>query len=329
MVYWVVEAARSRSTSDGFAIEHGGWNNSYQVQIIPFIANAFSIFLFAQYYTVDPEVAGRGGEDRRGGWFADLSLGDLAARRARRSRPSAILTFLPQWNSYLWPLLVIQDEELRPVQVGMQLLLPTGTAEPPWGQIMAYTTMITIPVVVVFLSLPAGLRLLGRLRGGQGLSPATVAPTLPHPPGDLLVRRAHAAHLPLHARPQLDERPQRARLVRRRVPPVLPAQPARQRLGQHVLGARGQPRPRRWEELPVAIWSTATRGRLLRQRRGRPRQHHRPRQPGNPAMVAVYTSADLVTGRQVQSVAWSTDRGRTLDPLPREPGDRYRTHRLP
>ena len=50
------------------------------------------------------------------------------------------------------PLLVIQDEELRPVQVGMRYFFATGTAEgTPWGQIMAYTTMITIPVIVVFM----------------------------------------------------------------------------------------------------------------------------------------------------------------------------------
>ena len=65
---------------------------------------------------------------------------------------SAILTFLPQWNSYLWPLLVIQQEELRPVQVGLRYFFASGTAEgTPWGQIMAYTSLITIPVIIVFL----------------------------------------------------------------------------------------------------------------------------------------------------------------------------------
>ncbi|MFC8943600.1 carbohydrate ABC transporter permease, partial [Streptomyces griseoincarnatus] len=61
----------------------------------------------------------------------------------------AILTFLPAWNQYLWPLMVVQQEELRPVMVGMQYFFQLNTA---WGEVMAYTSLITLPVLVVFLS---------------------------------------------------------------------------------------------------------------------------------------------------------------------------------
>ena len=40
----------------------------------------------------------------------------------------AILTFLPAWNQYLWPLMVVQKEELRPVMVGMQYFFQDNTA---------------------------------------------------------------------------------------------------------------------------------------------------------------------------------------------------------
>jgi fructan beta-fructosidase len=39
----------------------------------------------------------------------------------------------------------------------------------------------------------------------------------------------------------------------------------------------------------------------------------------SPAMVAVYTSHDLITGHQGQSVAWSTDKGRTWTRHPKNP----------
>jgi multiple sugar transport system permease protein len=124
MVYLISKLPRIGFYPDGVALDWG-WNNSFEVLIIPFIANAFSIFLFTQYYSSIPK--------------------ELDAT-------SAILTFLPQWNSYLWPLLVIQQEDLRPVQVGLRYFFASGTAEgTPWGQIMAYTSLITIPVIIVFL----------------------------------------------------------------------------------------------------------------------------------------------------------------------------------
>ena len=49
--------------------------------------------------------------------------------------------------------------------------------------------------------------------------------------------------LPLQPSEELDERPQRARLPQGRLPPLLPVQPARQRVGQHVLGARDEQGP--------------------------------------------------------------------------------------
>lgn len=150
MVYLVSNLPRLAIYSDGFALEQG-WNNSYQVLIIPFIANAFSIFLFAQYYRSIPKELDEAARVDGAGWFR-IYRSVISPLAGPAFATSAILTFLPQWNSYLWPLLVIQREELRPVQVGLRYFFASGTAEgTPWGQIMAYTSLITIPVVVVFL----------------------------------------------------------------------------------------------------------------------------------------------------------------------------------
>jgi multiple sugar transport system permease protein len=62
----------------------------------------------------------------------------------------AILTFLPAWNSYLWPLMVVQTENLRPVMVGSSYFQQLKVL---WGQIVAYSTIVTIPVLVMFLAL--------------------------------------------------------------------------------------------------------------------------------------------------------------------------------
>lgn len=44
--------------------------------------------------------------------------------------------------------MVVQSEDVRPVMVGMQQFFGVDTS---WGEVMAYATLITLPVLVVFL----------------------------------------------------------------------------------------------------------------------------------------------------------------------------------
>jgi multiple sugar transport system permease protein len=125
-----------------------GWLDTYHVQIIPFIADAFSIFLFYQFFIGLPkdleEAALVDGASRfRIYWNIIVPL----------SRPVfatvAILKFLYYWGSYLWPLMVTRRPEVRPLTVGMQQFF--GQYPRLWGDIMAFASMITIPVLIIFL----------------------------------------------------------------------------------------------------------------------------------------------------------------------------------
>ncbi len=60
----------------------------------------------------------------------------------------AILQFLGMWNAYLWPIIAVYGQDVRPIMPGIQQFFGR-TAE--WGQIMAYASLITIPILVVFL----------------------------------------------------------------------------------------------------------------------------------------------------------------------------------
>jgi multiple sugar transport system permease protein len=84
---------------------------------------------------------------RAGGYLVRILLVPLAGPAIATV---AILTFLPAWNSYLWPLMVVQTEHLRPVMVGISYFQQLQVL---WGQIMAYSALITIPVLVMFLAL--------------------------------------------------------------------------------------------------------------------------------------------------------------------------------
>ncbi|MDF2992052.1 MAG: uncharacterized protein K0S37_2566 [Microbacterium sp.] len=146
MVYWVAQLP-TLVLEGGMVKYDFGWLNTYEVQIVPFIANAFSIFLFTQYFSTIPKSLDEAARIDGASWFT-IYRRILVPLSGPAFATVAILTFLPAWNQYLWPLMVVQREELRPVMVGMQYFFQLNTA---WGEVMAYTSLITLPVLIVFL----------------------------------------------------------------------------------------------------------------------------------------------------------------------------------
>ncbi|MHA6523930.1 carbohydrate ABC transporter permease [Tessaracoccus sp. G1721] len=146
MVYWVSKLPTL--VFEGGLLKYDfGWLNTYEVMIVPFIANAFSIFLFTQYFSTIPVSIDEAARIDGAGWFG-IYWRIIVPLSGPAFATVAILTFLPAWNSYLWPLMVVQQESLRPVMVGMQYFFQLNTA---WGEVMAYTSLITLPVLLVFL----------------------------------------------------------------------------------------------------------------------------------------------------------------------------------
>lgn len=126
-----------------------GWFNSYQVQILPFAANAFSIFLFTQYFRSLPLELDEAARVDGASWFRIYR--SVAVPLAGPSFGTvAILTFLPMWNAYLWPIMTIQEESYRPIMVGLQYFYQQNIV---WGEIMAYLSLITIPVIILFFAM--------------------------------------------------------------------------------------------------------------------------------------------------------------------------------
>jgi multiple sugar transport system permease protein len=125
-----------------------GWTNSYHVQIIPFAADAFSIYLFYQFFIGIPkdfdEAARVDGATAFNIYYRII---------VPLSRPVfatvAILQFLAYWGSYLWPLMTTQGFQYTTLPVAMNTFF--GQAPRQWGDVMAFAAMITIPVLIVFL----------------------------------------------------------------------------------------------------------------------------------------------------------------------------------
>ena len=127
-----------------------GWLNTYRVQIIPFIADGLSIFLFVQYFKDLPRELIEASRVEGASWWM-IYRKVVMPLSGPVIATAAILKFLFMYNQYLWPLMVVQEESIRPVMVGLGYF--TDQLNVPWGEVMAYLTVITVPVLAFYLSL--------------------------------------------------------------------------------------------------------------------------------------------------------------------------------
>ncbi|MFC9914564.1 carbohydrate ABC transporter permease [Streptomyces sp. NPDC059862] len=147
LVWWINQLPLLRV--NGFHLEFTtGWMDTYQVQILPFVANAFSVFFFHQYFQSIPKEIDEAAVMDGAGWFT-IYRRIVMPLSGPAVATVAILTFLPAWNSYLWPLMVVQSEELRPVMVGISYFFQLRVS---WGEIMAYSSVITVPILALFVA---------------------------------------------------------------------------------------------------------------------------------------------------------------------------------
>jgi multiple sugar transport system permease protein len=147
LVWWVNKLPWLETQGFRLALTQG-WLDTYHVQVLPFVANAFSIYLFYQYFSSIPKELDEAARVDGAGWF-DIYRRVVMPLSGPAIATVAILTFLPAWNQYLWPLMVVQSEDYRPVMVGIQYFFQLNVS---WGQIMAYASMITVPVLALFLA---------------------------------------------------------------------------------------------------------------------------------------------------------------------------------
>ncbi|MCB0153490.1 MAG: carbohydrate ABC transporter permease [Anaerolineae bacterium] len=139
---------RSKWKRFNCVVNRFGWLDSYHVQIIPFIANALSIFLFYQFFINLPKdleeaalVDGAGFLRIYWSIFVPLSRPVFAT--------VAILQFILRWGEFLWPLMVTRVEQYRPLPLALQQFFSQDPKM--WGDIMAFAAMMTVPVLIIFL----------------------------------------------------------------------------------------------------------------------------------------------------------------------------------
>jgi putative chitobiose transport system permease protein len=124
--------------------------NSYLGMIFPSLASAFGIFLLRQAFMGVPkeieEAARMDGSSELGLWWFIM----LPAIRPALIT-LAIFVFIGAWSDFLWPLIVIQDESLYTLPLGVAKL--AGTFSLDWRLVAAGSVISIAPVLLLFLFL--------------------------------------------------------------------------------------------------------------------------------------------------------------------------------
>jgi multiple sugar transport system permease protein len=117
--------------------------------ILPFLAGPFGVFLMRQFISTLPDElidAARvdGCRELAIFWRVILPL----------TRPAlatlGIITFLGSWNSFLWPLVVAQNQDQYTLPVGLALA-SSGQSFTRYGILLAGAVVVLLPVMLVFL----------------------------------------------------------------------------------------------------------------------------------------------------------------------------------
>jgi multiple sugar transport system permease protein len=124
--------------------------DTYAALILPFAVDAFSIFLVRQYVLGLPAELE---EAARVDGASDIAIFVRIVLPLMRPVLAvvAIQSFLANWNSFLYPLILVDSDRLRTLPVGLALLSQTEHSV-DWGFLMAGSALASLPVLAAFLA---------------------------------------------------------------------------------------------------------------------------------------------------------------------------------
>lgn len=126
-----------------------GMIDSLIPQILPFITNAFAIFLLRQYFMqVENELIEAAKLDGASEWRLILQIMMPMSKPALAA--IILFSFVGQWNEYFWPLVMTNADKFRTLPVAIaQLKEMEGMAN--WQIVMAGNATLVLPVLLVYL----------------------------------------------------------------------------------------------------------------------------------------------------------------------------------
>jgi multiple sugar transport system permease protein len=125
-----------------------GWVNTYAGLLVPFILGTpYGIFLMRQFFRTIPADLENSARVEGAGTFQVLTHIILPLSRPIMST-LAIITFVQQWNNFLWPLIITNTDDMRVLTVGISAFQSSFGAA--WNLMMAATFIALGPLLLLF-----------------------------------------------------------------------------------------------------------------------------------------------------------------------------------
>lgn len=126
-----------------------GLINTYGGLILPYLLSVFGVFMTRQFFSTVPDELRESARMDGAGEFA-IYLRIMLPLIKPVLAALAIFVFTTAWDDFLWPLVITNSDFMRTVQLGLQIFHSQHTAD--WGPLMAATVVVTLPVLIVFMS---------------------------------------------------------------------------------------------------------------------------------------------------------------------------------
>ncbi|WP_150309216.1 carbohydrate ABC transporter permease [Planctomonas psychrotolerans] len=126
-----------------------GWLDTWWGLIIPLGAAPLFTFLARQFYVSLPsELADAARMDGVGEFGIFLRIMTPLIKPAILT--IAVFQIEAAWNGFLWPLMITQSADLRPLQLGLATF-SQATGDVHWPYLMAGTALATLPMILLFV----------------------------------------------------------------------------------------------------------------------------------------------------------------------------------
>lgn len=124
--------------------------NTYPALILPGLFGGFGVFMMRQYFLSLPKDLEESAK------IDGCNLIQTFFKIALPlSLPAAItlgiFTFVSNWNSFMWPLIITNSENMRTLPVGLAIFKGSFREITLWGDLLACAVICTIPVIIIFL----------------------------------------------------------------------------------------------------------------------------------------------------------------------------------
>jgi ABC-type glycerol-3-phosphate transport system permease component len=124
------------------------WLNNWPALTVPFMASAFTIFLLRQFFMQIPDDLWDAARIDGAGHLRYMVY--IIVPLSRAAIVTVItLSFIASWNSLLWPLLVTQTDDWRPVAAGLTKFVGSDAPGSLHLQ-MAASVIMTVPILVIY-----------------------------------------------------------------------------------------------------------------------------------------------------------------------------------